>query len=523
MTRSRWTFSASFLFLVLSLAGPPPGFRIPLGAAPVSAEPLLRLQDYEPDELQVLGVEIPRKARVTIEAVGSRTSWSDDWVASAWLLDAATRRVVWSQEDSRATRDRSGRSFRRTQDEIDLPAGRYELYAWAGSSWSFGGVRLCIAGLEDLADLLHGRRRWHDRGNREVRRIARDCWVEISSDDLGKRDVREFDPTGEIPGALLRATRLGDEAWVQAGLTVERPVDLRVIAFAELPPGRRDPADGGWIVNAATRARVWGTVRRGSDHAGGAEKNRLYDDLVHLDPGRYVLCFGTDGSHAWGTWNATPPHDPMNWGVTIVPAKAADAAAVHVDTSYRRGEPLLDLTQAGDEDALERRFRLDRAADLQVYALGEWDEHRDEFADRGWIEKAGDGEVVWEMTHRNTRHAGGAEKNRLFDGVVHLDAGEYVALYETDDSHSYEDWNADAPFDREAWGLAIHAAPGTDAGGFRARDDGSRRHGALEPRQDHDQGAASLIPAGTASASRGRPARPRRTAARIAAGPVSLP
>jgi hypothetical protein len=477
MTWSRSTFSGAFLHLpiALALALAVPGPCILLGAAPAAAEPLVRLDDYEPDDLQFTGFEIPRKARVTIEAVGARPSWSDDWIASAWLLDAASREVVWAQEESRGTRERSGRSLRRTRDEVELPAGRYELYAWAGASWSFDSVRLHIAGLEDLADLLRGRQRKRSGEDRTLRRLARDCWVEIASRDVRKSDLEEFDPTGEISGALFRATRLGDEVWVQAGLTVERPVDLRVYAFAELPRGWRDAGDGGWIVNAATRARVWQTTRRGSGHAGGAGKNRIYDDVVRLDPGRYVVCFGTDASHAWGTWNASPPHDPMNWGLTIVPAKPSDAGAVRVDTSTSRGEPLVDLARAGDEEALERRFRLDRAADVQVYALGEWDEHRDEFADRGWIEAAGSGEVVWEMTRRNTYHAGGAQKNRLFDGVVHLDAGEYVARYETDDSHSYEDWNTDAPFDRGAWGLAIHAVPGTDAGGLRVLDGGRRR------------------------------------------------
>ena len=41
------------------------------------------------------------------------------------------------------------------------------------------------------------------------------------------------------------------------------------------------------------------------------------------------------------------------------------------------------------------------------------------------------------MTYRATEPAGGAPKNRRFDGVVTLPAGEYVLRYETDDSHSF--------------------------------------------------------------------------------------
>ena len=65
--------------------------------------------------------------------------------------------------------------------------------------------------------------------------------------------------------------------------------------------------------------------------------------------------------------------------------------------------------------------------------------------DYAWIEEAGTGRVVWEMTYRMTEHAGGAKKNRMFNDTIRLDKGEYVVYYETDGSHSYEDWNASPP------------------------------------------------------------------------------
>jgi hypothetical protein len=61
------------------------------------------------------------------------------------------------------------------------------------------------------------------------------------------------------------------------------------------------------------------------------------------------------------------------------------------------------------------------------------------------------------MTKRNTMPAGGAEKNRMFDGSVELDAGDYVLYYVTDGSHSFDDWNAATPFDAEAWGITLFA------------------------------------------------------------------
>jgi len=76
-------------------------------------------------------------------------------------------------------------------------------------------------------------------------------------------------------------------------------------------------------------------------------------------------------------------------------------------------------------------------------------------ADSGWIEDAATNEVVWEMTYRNTRHAGGARKNRLFDGEIMLDPGTYEVHYETDDSHAFASWNDTAPPAPRSWGIVV--------------------------------------------------------------------
>ena len=49
------------------------------------------------------------------------------------------------------------------------------------------------------------------------------------------------------------------------------------------------------------------------------------------------------------------------------------------------------------------------------------------------------------MSVDNTEPAGGADKNRLFDGTLHLAPGSYLVYYRSDGSHSYDDWNAAPP------------------------------------------------------------------------------
>ena len=51
--------------------------------------------------------------------------------------------------------------------------------------------------------------------------------------------------------------------------------------------------------------------------------------------------------------------------------------------------------------------------------------------------------------------AGGARKNRMFEGTVTLPAGAYVLRYASDGSHSFDDWNDDPPDDPESWGITV--------------------------------------------------------------------
>jgi hypothetical protein len=75
--------------------------------------------------------------------------------------------------------------------------------------------------------------------------------------------------------------------------------------------------DYGWIENAKTKKVVWEMTYRKTDPAGGARKNRMFDDTIMLDKGEYIVYFVTDGSHSFKDWNAARPRDPSHWGITI--------------------------------------------------------------------------------------------------------------------------------------------------------------------------------------------------------------
>lgn len=473
-----------------------------LALAPTSgafAEAFIRLDHYDSQHLLATGFELPRKAKIEVDALGVRERWGDDFVAYAWILDSKTRKVVWSQEDSHSERDGRNRYTRRAHDTIDLEAGRYEVYAWAGWGWQSGSwswndhkgrvgvVRLGdLRNLADLADWRDG-----DKRDRRFSEAVEDCFLELTASGLSKSDVKTFEPQGDFSGSVYRANQLGDSEYIQTALQLDKAMDVRLYGVCEWPREWDEPADGAYIFNADTFERVWEPSRRSSDFAGGADKNRIIDEEVHLAAGRYVLCIGTDNSHAYDEFNGAPPYDPQAWGLTVFPGKGFDAAAFHTSEKWSRGEPVVDLTRARDNDVLEKKFKLDHEGDVLVYALGEWDERDGEFADRGWISRAGSRDVVWEMKERETHQAGGAEKNRLFQGFVHLPAGDYVAHYETDSSHSYRRWNSDAPWDTESWGLALYPGRGLTAKNFQA---GALVHGDDRDFSSHaDKPADALV------------------------------
>ncbi|HLL73679.1 MAG TPA: serine hydrolase [Pyrinomonadaceae bacterium] len=116
--------------------------------------------------------------------------------------------------------------------------------------------------------------------------------------------------------------------------------------------------------------------------------------------------------------------------------------------------PLAQIVRVADDEDKTAEFTLAGDASVRVFAIGEGT--GGQMYDWGWIEDAATGRKIWEMKESETKHAGGAGKNRLADAVVTLPAGKYKLRYKADDSHSFDNWNA-LPPDINFWGIAIYA------------------------------------------------------------------
>jgi len=431
-------------------------------AGSASTEIVAELDNIRDGELQMVGFELTKGAEIDIEAVGIRQRQSRKLAVYAWILDHETRDLLWSMSLGNTSKARGGSFLRKAEKARFFEAGKYELYMYASDQFYYGAV---VRGIKDfydiMEDLFEDDDDYRDWDDFDWERYLDDCYVRLSSEELSASEVTEFKITGEIPGALIGFTEVGDDEYVRQGFTLDQPMNIRIYALVEHPRGNKNAVDYGWIVNSDTRERVWEMDRFNTERAGGGRKNRKFDDEIRLEKGNYVLHYVTDDSHSWDGFNMNPPHDPVNWGITLLPGVDFKASAFHLtDIEVDRGKPLIDFTRARDNDYHEKAFELTKAATLSVYAIGEYSYSDREFVDYGWIENALTGDVVWEMTRRNTEHAGGGEKNRMYDGPVKLEAGKYVAYYLTDGSHAYRDWNVGRPFDTRAYGLAIY--PGRD-------------------------------------------------------------
>lgn len=115
---------------------------------------------------------------------------------------------------------------------------------------------------------------------------------------------------------------------------------------------------------------------------------------------------------------------------------------------------LAKISEVADNEDKAADFTLARETSVRIFAQGEGD--GGQMFDYGWIENAETGKAVWEMKAADTTHAGGAEKNRKVDATLSLPAGRYRLHYRSDESHSFDNWNATPP-EINFWGIALYS------------------------------------------------------------------
>jgi hypothetical protein len=438
-------------------------------SATAGEKTVISLRDFVTQELKSAGLVLKNDATVSIRALGDgmdTKKMSDvGMFAYGWILNAETRQPVWTMDVGNTTKVKNGREFDET---VPLPKGSYEVYfvayAYGASSW-YSNFYINIDRRETMqrADSTHKRgvfswfedffgedlqKDWKDR--------AKVWGIEVTLNE--KTQYSTFTPPLERKNVIFKSIGAGERVRVRTGLQVKKPVTVGVYCIGEVGNDRH-LVDYGWIIDRRTRDRVWEMTRRNCTPAGGAKKNVLFDGTVDLAPGDYVLNYVTDESHSNADWNAAPPDDPLNYGVTLYLTDPAQKDDITLSSGEEKEDALIRLTGVGNDDFRSSNFTLKKETSLRVYAIGERMYSRNAMADYGWIINARTREKVWEMDPDRTEPAGGEDKNRMSDEIVTLPAGTYTVFYTTDDSHSYNDWNGDPPIDEEHYGITIYPAP----------------------------------------------------------------
>lgn len=344
----------------------------------------------------------------------------------AWIVNANTYEKVWPNNETRFKKAGGGNKNKSVFQTIRLPKGTYTLYYITDDSHSYDKWNV----LPPYDPQFWGVTVWPDEGDKS----------KVKAVDLA-------DPF------VLKLNKAKNNAYLSQGFTLKKDMKVRVISQGE-SSGDFDMADYGWIVNTDTHTTIWEFTQRKAQYAGGGEKNRIVNQEIDLPKGNYIAYYVTDDSHAFGSWNVAPPLITELWGLSIIADDKDSFVLSDAQASSSNSQIISEIVRVRDDERAKKTFTLDKETKIRILAIGEGDD--DELVDFGWIKNIKTDKVVWEMTYRTTERAGGAEKNRMYDGVILLPAGEYSVYFQTDGSHSYRDWNDTPPYDQEHYGITIY-------------------------------------------------------------------
>ena len=379
-------------------------------------------------EYQHQGFVLDKPTEVVVYAIGEGRD--DVLYDYGWIVNTKTGARVWEMTET-GTQHAGGASKNRyVRETISLPAGQYAAFF--------------------VTDNSHSYKEWNAPPPYDPVFWGITIWVK---DESMKKFAKTYEyKAAEEKNVIVDLTRMRDDESRSKSFALKRGMDIHIHALGEGSDG--EMADYGWIVDASSRRKVWTMRYNETSYAGGDKKNRMADQVIHLEKGGYIVHFVTDGSHSYRGWNSAPPYEPERWGITIT-AAAEQFDPKDIGTYEERDSPsaLASIVRVGNDERRRKEFSLSRESDVHIYAVGEG--RSGEMFDYGWIEDANTGKTMWEMKYRKTEHAGGAEKNRLFEGTMTLPAGRYIVFFETDGTHAYDEWNDSPPDDPDSWGITL--------------------------------------------------------------------
>ena len=416
---------------------------------------VIHLKNFEDDQIKVAGFKLKSSKSIKIEAAGAGAdkpmrkaeNFQNDlsgMYAYGWIIETDSREMVWRMDIDNTEKGDYYSLSRNFDDDVKLDEGTYEVYF---SALKPGYVHL-NGGFFSIGKLF----KYIFKDEEEWEKQVQEWNIKISGVDetLSRSDVRQLQRYRK-KSAIVSLTNQDDGEKDEAGFSLKQPLEIEIYALGEGFEGKM--YDFAWILNAETREKIWVMRDRDTEHGGGAVKNRIAREKLKLDKGDYLVYYRTDDNHSAQEWNANPPYDPNFWGITIFASSGYDPSIV---SEFEEPEisPIIAIERVGDYAYKEEALELTERTKLRIYSLGEG--RSGDMFDYAWISESSSGDIVWKMEYEDTKHAGGASKNRLFDDIIVLPKGKYIVHYQTDDSHSYEDWNMRKPQEPKKWGVSVY-------------------------------------------------------------------
>jgi len=363
------------------------------------------------------------ETELNIYTIGEQRN--DDYFDDVRIIDLNSYKQVWPNDATKYVKAGGAKKNRMAFQSFKLGKGEYVVYYVSDDSHSFEKWNM----LPPFDPQMWGATIWTAQKDRDNVKLL-------------EKNERE----------ILNISKVRDDEYRSQGFTLEKDMDLRIVSLGERS-SRHYMVDYGWIVNASTGETVWELEEEESKYAGGGSKNRMVNEKITLEKGNYIAYYASDDSHSYEDWNTNPPLMQDLWGMIIL-AEPKDIKSFKL----REIEELTDkniiaeIVRVRDHAEATKEFSLNDDQKIRILAIGEGSGNH--MHDTGWITDS-KGEIVWEMTMRKTKHAGGAKKNRMFNGVIMLPEGDYTLHYESDDSHSYRNWNSTPPRNQERYGITI--------------------------------------------------------------------
>jgi len=375
--------------------------------------------------------EVTKPTRFRVYALGEGIRRDGGIYDYGWIMNVDDHKRAWTMTVRNSVCAGGNEKNILTTDYIKLAPGTYELHY--------------------VTDDSHSTEAWNADPPHDPLLYGISLLVEKESDLDHIRQVKSV----ERPAPFLEMVRIGNDRTVSRGFKLKKDMTIRVVCLGEQD---RDGnmADYGWITDLGTHEKVWNMEPRQTQHAGGAYKNRMADEILRLKKGEYVVHYRTDDSHAYDRWNSSPPFDGDSWGISLWAKHKDDYASVGLFSVKEIQEKILleKIVGVTDYQYIEKIVTIEEPLMVKVQAIGEGTKS-DGLVDYGWIENDETGNAVWVMKMEKTKHAGGAEKNRIQVDTLQLEPGRYKICYETDGSHSYNNWNASPPHNQKQYGILV--------------------------------------------------------------------